>query len=54
MTIDFHVYVENGACSIKFDENDPQRAEILDAVSHVMNANERSREADECLHAKTW
>jgi hypothetical protein len=48
-TTDFHVYPNEQSVQIVMDANDPQRGEIMDAVASVMDAHERTREAEECL-----
>ena len=51
---DFHIYQTSAETTIVMDPQDPQRAEILHACADVMNAHQRAREADECLHAINW
>ena len=51
---DFHVYQSSTQTTIVMDPQDPQREEILKAISSIMNSHDRAREADECLDAIGW
>lgn len=54
MAVDFHVYPDPAKLSICIAKDDPQKDQVLQAISDVMNQAERAREADECLDAKGW